>query len=49
MSFTIFQNKKKAFLGYKNKRFKKSKMAIFPKGLTRGLSEKKAIFPTFIL
>ena len=40
MSFTIFQNKKKAFLGYKNKKFKKSKMAIFPKGLTRGLCEK---------
>ena len=25
MSFTIFQNKKNAFLGYKNKKFKKSK------------------------
>ena len=40
---------KKAFLGYKNKKFKKSKMALFPKGLTRGLCEKMAIFPTFIL
>ena len=49
MSFTIFQNKKKASLGYKNKKFKKSKMAILPKGLTRGLCEKMAIFPTFIL
>ena len=40
---------KNAFLGYKNKKFKKSKMAIFPKGLTHGLCQKMAIFPTFFL
>ena len=40
---------KNAFLGYKNKKFKKSKMAIFPKGLTHGLCQKMAIFPTFLL
>ena len=38
---------KNAFLGYKNKKFKKSKMAIFPKGLTHSLCQKMAIFPTF--
>ena len=43
MSFTILQNKKNTFLDYKNKKFKKSKKAIFPKGF--GL--KMAIFPTF--
>ena len=41
--------RKNAFLGYKNKKFKKSKMAIFPKGLTHGLCPKMAIFPTFFL
>ena len=39
--------RKNAFQGYKNKKFKKLKMAIFPKGLTHGLSPKMAIFPTF--
>ena len=29
--------RKNAFLGYKKKKFKKSKVAIFRKGLTRGL------------
>ena len=28
---------KNAFVGYKKKKVKKSKMAIFPKGLTHGL------------
>ena len=37
-----------AFLGYKNKKFKKSKMAIFPKGLTHGFGLKMDIFATFI-
>ena len=37
---------KNAFLGYK-KNFKKSKMAIFPKGLTHGLYPKIAIFQLF--
>ena len=35
------------FLGYKNKKFKKSKNCLFfPKGLTQGLGPKMAIFPT---
>ena len=38
---------KNAFLGYKNQKFKTSKMAIFPKGLTEGLCPKMATFPTF--
>ena len=38
---------KNAFLGYKNKKFKKSKMAIFPNGLTHGFCPKMTIFPTF--
>ena len=41
-------NQKNAFLGYKNKKFKKSKIDIFPKGLTHGFGPKMAIFPTFI-
>ena len=38
---------KNAFLSYKNKKFKKSKNDIFPKGLTHGFGPKMAIFPTF--
>ena len=38
---------KKRFLGYKNKKFKKSKTDIFPKRLAHGLASKMAIFPTF--
>ena len=41
-------NQKNAFLGYKNKKFKKSKIDIFPKGLTHGFGPKMAIFPTFL-
>ena len=33
-----------AFLGYKNKNFKQSKIAIFPKGLTLGFSPLMAFF-----
>ena len=33
MSFTIFYNKKNSFLGYQNKKFKKSKYWHFSKGL----------------
>ena len=40
---------KNAFVGNKNKKFKKSKMAIFPKGLTHGLCQKMAIFQLFLL
>ena len=37
-----------AFLGFKNKKFKKSKkIAIFLTGLTRGFGPKIAIFLTF--
>ena len=39
--------RKNAFLGNKNMKFKKSKMDIFPKGLTHGFGRKIAIFPTF--
>ena len=40
--------KRNAFQGYKNKKFKKSKkIDIFPKGLTQGLIPKMAIFPFF--
>ena len=49
MSFTIFQNEKNAFLGYKNNKFKNSKNCIFPKGLTQGHGAKIAIIPTFFL
>ena len=38
---------KNTFLGYKNTEFKRSKIDIFPKGLTRGFGPKMAIFPTF--
>ena len=40
---------KNAFLRYKNKKFKKSKMAIFPKGITHGLCQKMPIFQLFLL
>ena len=39
--------RKNACLGYKNKKFKKSKNCIFLKGLTHGFCTKMAIFPTF--
>ena len=38
---------KNAFLGYKNKKFKKSKIDIFLQGLTHGFGPKVAIFSTF--
>ena len=37
---------KNAFLGIKDKKFKKSKN-IFPKGLTQGFARKLVIFPTY--
>ena len=40
--------RKNCFLGYKNKKFKKSKIGIFPKGLTYGFGPTTAIFPTFL-
>ena len=39
--------RKNAFLGYKNNKFKTRNIEIFPKGLTHGFSAKMAIFPTF--
>ena len=39
--------RKNAFLGYINKKFKKSKNWHFPKGLTHGFDRKMTIFPTF--
>ena len=47
----VFYNileRKKAFLGYKNKKFKKSKNWHFSKRLTHGLGPKKAIFLHFL-
>ena len=38
-----------AFLGYKNNKLETSrKIDIFPKGLTHGIRQRMAIFPTFI-
>ena len=34
--FYDIPERKNAFLGYNNKKFKKSKMALFPKGITHG-------------
>ena len=39
--------RKNAFLGYKNKKLKKSKNWLFLKGWTHGFGLKMAIFPTF--
>ena len=38
---------KNVFVEYKNKKFKKRKNDIFPKGLTNGFGPKMAIFCTF--
>ena len=39
--------RKNVFLTYKNQKLKKSKIDIFPKGLTHGFNPKMAIFPNF--
>ena len=39
--------RKNAFVGYKNKKFKSRKIDIFQNGLTHGLGQKMAIFPPF--
>ena len=39
--------RKNDFLGYKNKKFKKSKIDIFPTGITHGFGPKMAIFHIF--
>ena len=41
------QERKNAFLSYKNKKLNKSKIDIFPKGLTHGFGLKMGIFATF--
>ena len=38
--------RKNAFLGYKNKKYKQSKIDIFLKGITHGFGSIMAIFPT---
>ena len=38
---------KNAFVGYKNKQFKKQKIEIFPKGLVHGFGRKLVIFACF--
>ena len=45
MSFYDILQRKNAFLGYNNKKFKQSKIDIFQKGLTHGSGPKMAIFP----
>ena len=45
--FYDIPERKNAYLDYKNKKLKKSEMAIFRKGLTHGFGPKMAIFPTF--
>ena len=44
--FLRYSRTKNAFLGYKNKKFKKSKNWHFSLGLTHGFGPKMAIFPT---
>ena len=47
----VFYNileQKNAFLAYKNNTFKKSKIEIFPNGLTQGFGQKMAIFPCLL-
>ena len=41
--------RKNPFLGFKNKKFKTSKIDIFSKGLTHSFGPKMALFPTFFL
>ena len=50
MVFYDILQQKNAFLGYKNKKFKKAKkIRVFPKRLTHGFSPKMVIFPVFFL
>ena len=41
--------RKIAFLGYKNKKFKSRKTDFFSRGYTHGFGPKMAIFPSFFL
>ena len=45
--FYDIRERKNAFLGYKNKKFKKSKTWDFSEGLTHRFGPKMAIFPSF--
>ena len=45
--FYLILQRKNAFLGYKNKKFKIRKIDIFPKGLTHGFGPEMAISTTF--
>ena len=45
----VVLERKSAFLGYKNKKSKKRKSDIFPKGLTHGIGPIMVIFQTFFL
>ena len=45
--FDDILEQKDAFLGYKNKKFKKLKNWYFSKGVTNGFGPKMAIFLTF--
>ena len=47
--FCDILERKNAFLGYKNEKFKKWKVDIFPKGITHGFGPKMAIFSNFFL
>ena len=47
MSFTIFQNDKKAILGYKNKKFKKSKNDFYSDGVNPWFVSKNGHFSNF--
>ena len=44
--FDHILEQKNAFVGSKNQKVKKSKIDIFPKGLTHGFGPKMTIFPT---
>ena len=44
--FYDIAERKNAFLSYKNKKFKKSKIEIFLEGLLHGFSPNLAIFPS---
>ena len=45
--FYYILERKYDFLGYKNKKFKQSKIDFVPKGLTHGFRPKIAIIPIF--
>ena len=47
--FNDLLERKNAFLGYKNKKFKKSKNWHFSKGVTHRFGPKLGIFPTFFI